>query len=207
VLRLISESALDDGGGERLAERLNIGSRHLRRLFLRHLGATPSAIAETRRLHFAKKLIEEIRLPMNQIALASGFGSVRRFNAAIRAACNRMPTQIRRLSRTPGETEENQYLFRLGFRPPYAWRAMLPFLAAQATPGVEAVASGCYRRSILLGGNDAWFELSLDPGGDALAVLRTVEVQIDAREIRRQDILWSALPRRRSRVRSSSPKL
>lgn len=170
ALRLISESALDDGGVERLAERLGIGSRHLRRLFLRHLGATPSAIAETRRLHFAKKLIDETRLPMNQIALASGFGSVRRFNAAIRATYNRTPTEIRRLSRTPGETEENQYLFRLGFRPPYAWRAMLSFLAAQATPGVEAVTSGCYRRSISLGGNDAWFEVSLDPGGDALAV-------------------------------------
>lgn len=170
ALRLIGESALDDGGVETLAERLGIGSRHLRRLFLRHLGATPSAIAETRRLQFAKKLIDETRLPMNQIALASGFGSVRRFNARIRATYHRTPTQIRRLSRDPGVAEENQYSFRLGFRPPYAWGAMLSFLAAQATPGVEAVASGCYRRSISLEGNDAWFEVSLDPRGDALVV-------------------------------------
>ena len=170
ALRLIGESGLDDGGVEMLAERLGIGSRHLRRLFLKHIGATPSAVAHTQRLHFAKKLIDETRLPMNQIALASGFGCVRRFNAAIRATYHRTPTQIRRLSRSPGEAEENQYLFRLGFRPPYAWGAMLAFLAARATPGVEVVASGCYRRSISIGGRDGWFEVSLSPGGQTLAV-------------------------------------
>src|ERR1700745_2239295 len=89
ALRLIAESGLEDGGIENLAERLGIGSRHLRRLFLRHLGATPMAVAQTRRLHFAKKLIDETRLPMGQIALASGFGCVRRFNAAIRKVYKR----------------------------------------------------------------------------------------------------------------------
>src|SRR5438309_2403093 len=73
ALRLISESALEDRGIEPLAGRLGVGSRHLRRLFLQHLGATPSAVAHTRRLHFAKKLIDETNLPMNQIAVASGF--------------------------------------------------------------------------------------------------------------------------------------
>ena len=95
ALRLIGESGLEDGGVEVLAERLGVGSRHLRRLFLRHLGATPIAVAQTRRLHFAKKLIDETTLPMNQIALASGFGCVRRFNAGIRKVYHRTPTQIR----------------------------------------------------------------------------------------------------------------
>src|SRR5260370_11803582 len=76
ALRLISESGIEDGGVEALAERLGVGSRHLRRLFLKHLGATPSAVAQTRRLHFAKKLIDETALPMNQLAIASGFGCV-----------------------------------------------------------------------------------------------------------------------------------
>ena len=67
ALRLIGESGLEDGGIEVLAERLGVGSRHLRRLFLRHLGATPIAVAQTRRLHFAKKLIDETTLPMSQI--------------------------------------------------------------------------------------------------------------------------------------------
>src|SRR5277367_5263972 len=83
ALRLIGESALEAGGMESLAERLGVGSRHLRRLFIRHLGATPSAVAQTRRLHFAKKLIDETSLSMTQTAVAAGFGSVRRFNASI----------------------------------------------------------------------------------------------------------------------------
>src|ERR1700740_2550272 len=75
ALRLIAESGLEDGGVEGLAERLGVGSRHLRRLFIQHLGATPSAVAQTRRLHFAKKLIDETSLPMSEVALAAGFGS------------------------------------------------------------------------------------------------------------------------------------
>src|SRR6478736_10037332 len=94
ALRLISESGLEDGGVESLAERLGVGSRHLRRLFLRHLGATPNAVAQTRRLHFAKKLIDETTLPMSEIALASGFGSVRRFNSAFQDTYKRSPSQI-----------------------------------------------------------------------------------------------------------------
>src|SRR5215475_12369901 len=97
ALRLIEESGLEDGGVELLAERLGVGSRHLRRLFLQHLGATPSAVAQTRRLHFAKKLIDETKLPMTQLAIAAGYGCVRRFNAAIQRTFKRTPTQIRRL--------------------------------------------------------------------------------------------------------------
>ena len=127
---------------EVLAERLGVGSRHLRRLFLQHLGATPSAVAQTRRLHFAKKLIDETSLPMGQVALASGFGCVRRFNAGIRKTYHRTPTQIRRLARQTTTLPDNQYLFRLRFRPPYHWKGMLAFLAARATPGVEMVEMG-----------------------------------------------------------------
>lgn len=170
ALRLIGESGLEDGGVEELAERLGVGSRHLRRLFLRHLGATPIAVAQTRRLHFAKKLIDETSLPMSQIALASGFGSVRRFNAGILKAYHRTPTEIRRLVRKTTEQPGNQYLFRLHFRPPYHWQGMLDFLAARATPGVEAVEDGIYRRTIALHGRAGYFEVALDESKDALAV-------------------------------------
>src|ERR1700729_1723301 len=93
ALRLISESGLEDGGVEALAEHLGVGSRHLRRLFLQHLGATPKAVAETRRLHFAKKLIDETSLPLGELAVAAGFGCVRRFNARIRKVYDRTPSQ------------------------------------------------------------------------------------------------------------------
>src|SRR3984885_14442435 len=142
ALRLIAESGLADGGVEVLAEHLGVGSRHLRRLFLQHLGATPSAVAQTRRLDFAKKLIDETTLPMSGVALASGFGCVRGFNATIRKVYHPTPTQIRRLSRQTAIQLENEYFFRLRFRPPYNWDGMLRFLAPRATPGVEAVESG-----------------------------------------------------------------
>ena len=168
ALRLIGESGLEDGGMEVLAERLGVGSRHLRRLFLRHLGATPSAVAHTRRLHFAKKLIDETKLPMNQLALAAGFGCVRRFNAAIRSTYKRTPMQIRRLARQKMDQPENHYVFHLRFRPPYHWQSMLSFLAARATPGVEAVESDTYFRSISVDGVTGSLAVSLDGGQDSL---------------------------------------
>ena len=134
ALRLIGEGGLEDNGVEVLAERLGVGSRHLRRLFLKHLGATPAAVAQTRRLHFAKKLIDETALPMNQVALASGFGCVRRFNAGILKVYHRTPTQIRRLARRTQIQPENHYFFRLHFRPPYHWQGMLDFRPRELLP-------------------------------------------------------------------------
>src|ERR1700721_2358876 len=170
ALRLISETGLEEGGVEALAARLGVGSRHLRRLFLQHLGATPTAVAMTRQLHFAKKLIDETNLRMTDVALASGFGSVRRFNVGIRKVYHRTPTQIRRLAMRRMVLAENQYLFPLRFRPPYDWQGMLAFLSPRATPGVESVVNGIYRRTISLNGNDGYFEVSLDEGSNVLVV-------------------------------------
>ncbi len=180
ALRLIGETGLEEGGVELLAERLGIGSRHLRRLFLRYLGATPSAVAQTRRLQFAKKLIDETMLPMTEIAFAAGFGCIRRFNDTIRRTYRRTPTQIRRLARQSalrGDRNEqsaieraNQYLFRLHFRPPFAWSSMLEFLACRTTPGVEVVEDGTYRRSISVNGVDGYFDVSLDEAHHSLLV-------------------------------------
>jgi AraC family transcriptional regulator, regulatory protein of adaptative response / DNA-3-methyladenine glycosylase II len=170
ALRLIDENGLANGGVESLAGRLGVGSRHLRRLFLQHLGATPSAVAQTRRLHFAKKLIDETSLPMIQVALAAGFGSVRRFNAAFRKFYHRSPTQLRCLLPRRSASLENEYLFRLHFRPPYHWRGMLHFLARRATPGVEAVDDRCYWRSISLDRHNGYFAVTCDSQANALLV-------------------------------------
>lgn len=169
ALRLIQESGLEEGV-DALANRLGVGSRHLRRLFLKHLGTTPLAVAHTRRLHFAKKLIDETTLPMSQLAIAAGYGCVRRFNASIRATYQRTPSQIRRLARHTSELPENQYLFRLHYRPPYNWEAQLAFLAARATPGVEVVENGLYRRSIFCHGRHGFFEISRCGDNHSLAV-------------------------------------
>jgi AraC family transcriptional regulator of adaptative response / DNA-3-methyladenine glycosylase II len=171
ALRLISESVMEDESVDAFAARLGIGSRQLRRLFLRHLGASPVAVAKTRRLLFAKKLIDETILPMSQIALAVGFGSVRRFNAAFRKTYNRTPSQIRQLAHFASILPENEYLFRLHFRPPFHWDALLAFLAGRVIPGVEAVESGSYRRTISLNGHSGSLCVSLEKSGSALQVL------------------------------------
>ena len=94
-LRLIANGALDETNVETLATRLGVTSRHLRRLFTKHLGASPLAVAHTQRLHFAKRLIDQTALPMHDIALASGYGSVRRFNDAFRKTYDRSQRELR----------------------------------------------------------------------------------------------------------------
>lgn len=163
ALRLIESGAMDEAGVEELATRLGVGSRHLRRLFLEHLGAAPVAIAQTRRLHFAKKLIDETALPFTEIALASGFGSIRRFNAVFQKLYNRTPGELRRLTqRKP--LPADAYRFRLPFRPPYDWDAMLGFLEARAIPGIEEVRDGVYRRSVRVDGKTGDLQVSMGRG-------------------------------------------
>src|SRR5271170_4172106 len=97
ALRLIAEGALDQGNIEELASRVGLGSRHLRRLFVEHLGASPIRIAITRRVHFARNLIEETDLPITALAAYAGFRSIRQFNHAMRKTAGESPTKLRRL--------------------------------------------------------------------------------------------------------------
>lgn len=154
ALRLIAEGALDEGTVAGLSSRLGIGPRHLSRLFHRHLGASPLAVAKTRRLHFAKKLIDETDLSMADVAFSAGFGSVRRFNDVVRDTYGRSPTQLRRRGtrRPQGDAPcDDALVLRLSYRPPFDWDALLSFLASRAIPGVEVVHGRCYRRVIRWG--------------------------------------------------------
>ena len=99
ALGLIAEGGFDEGGADELAARLGIGARHLRRLFDRYVGASPVSVAQAHRILFAKKLVTETSLSMTEIALASGFGSVRRFNDAFHAMYARAPSELRRKER------------------------------------------------------------------------------------------------------------
>jgi len=151
ALTLIDAGALDGSSVDALAERLGVGARQLRRVFLCHLGASPVAVAQTRRVLLAKQLIHETELSMLEVALASGFGSVRRFNEVFQALFDRPPATLRRTRRDnpPGTSA---ITLSLGYRPPYDWDALLGFLAARAIPGVELVEHGTYRRTIELNG-------------------------------------------------------
>lgn len=145
ALHLISEGALNDTGVDGLAERLGVSARHLRRLFDRHVGASPIAVAQAHRILFAKKLLGESSLNMADIAVAAGFGSVRRFNAAMQQTYGRPPGELRRGLRPEGNDAAGVTL-KLPFSPPYDWPAMLDFLRLRAIPGVEAVDDQRYRR-------------------------------------------------------------
>jgi len=150
ALALIEAGGLDDDDVEVLANRLGVGARQLRRLFRQHVGASPIAVAQTRRVLLAKQLIHETRLSMAEVALASGFGSVRRFNETFRTLFGRPPATLRR-GKDKVRREGDALSVRLAFRPPYDWEAMLAFLVARAIPGVERVMGDRYTRSIAFG--------------------------------------------------------
>lgn len=165
ALGLIEQGALDASNVEALATRLGLGERQLRRLFRRYLGASPISIAQTRRILLAKQLIQDTRLPMTEVALAAGFGSVRRFNETFLELYKRPPKELRRT----GVAEEpaaaaGGVAVRLGYRPPYDWDAMLSFLRARAIPGIETVSGGSYARTIAIG--DARGVLTVEPAAE-----------------------------------------
>lgn len=142
ALRLIEEGALDESSIEALAARLGVGERHLRRLFDEHLGASPVAIASTRRFLFAKKLLTETSLPITDIAFAAGFSSVRRFNDVMKSAYARTPRELR----GKAAASSRAIVLTLPFRPPYNWPALVRFLAPRAIPGVEQITAESYER-------------------------------------------------------------
>jgi AraC family transcriptional regulator of adaptative response / DNA-3-methyladenine glycosylase II len=180
ALRLIEEGALDgaaEGSNvDSLAGRLGIGSRHLRRLFLQHLGATPIAVAQAQRLLSAKKLIDETQLPLASIAIASRYGSIRRFNASFRATYGRSPRELRRGSRfgTSRASMGGPCTLQLRFRPPYDYDALIEFLAKRAIAGVEYIDRDVYRRTFVLDGQAGWLEVK--PHGSNALTLRVDSV-------------------------------
>jgi AraC family transcriptional regulator of adaptative response / DNA-3-methyladenine glycosylase II len=166
ALALIGEGLLDgESGVEALADRLGVGERQLRRLFDQHLGAPPIAVAQTRRILFAKQLIQDTRLSMTDVAAASGFGSVRRFNALFKARYGLNPGAIRRTS-----TTANGLTCQLDFRPPLAWESLLTYLRLRAIPGVESVDATHYRRTVAIGEHQGFIGVSLARSRTALDV-------------------------------------
>jgi AraC family transcriptional regulator of adaptative response / DNA-3-methyladenine glycosylase II len=148
ALRLIHDGALDEASVDALAAQVGIGPRHLHRLFVEHVGASPITVAQTRRLHFAKRLLDETRLGMAEIAAAAGFGSLRRFNHAFQTTYRRAPRDLRRQPRAAAETAAGEVVLRLSFRPPCDWAHLRDFLALRALPGVERVDERGYARTV-----------------------------------------------------------
>lgn len=173
ALRLINEGALDDGNVESLAERTGVGERHLRRLFEEHLGASPVAVAQTRRLLFAKRLLRETNLPLTEVAMAAGFGSLRRFNDLFRKTYARAPRELRKAG--GGAAPGAGIRLHLPYQPPYDWPGVVGFLSRRAIPGVERVTADSYARTIRLGGEAGRISVSPADGGDP-ALVASIEL-------------------------------
>src|ERR1700733_7537612 len=171
ALKLISEGALDGGNLEQLAERVGIGSRHLRRLFQQHLGASPLKIARSHRVLIARSLIAETELPVAGIASGTGFRSIRQFNHSVRTAFGQSPTTLRRLRGTvvPHDPRPG-IVVHLPYRPPFDWSSLVQFLKSRATPGVESVDDETYRRTVEIGGVAGAIEVWHEPSQSRLSM-------------------------------------
>ncbi len=165
AIRLIADGNLDGSNVETLAASLGVSSRHLGRLFRKHVGASPVSVAQTRRIHLAKRLLDESDLPMAQVATAAGFNSIRRFNAALKGCYDRTPSELRRSSgRAADRGAASDLDLRLAFRPPFDWRSVIEFLAARAIPGVEIACTTGYSRTIRLDGHAGYLTVRPLPG-------------------------------------------
>ncbi|WP_066272925.1 DNA-3-methyladenine glycosylase 2 family protein [Hydrogenophaga palleronii] len=189
---------LDDSAamGERLAARLGVSDRHLRRVFEARLGVSPLQYLLTRKLLTAKQLLADTDLPVTQIALASGFGSVRRFNAAFLDHYRLNPTQLRRETRHKAQDSGQGTVVRLGYRPPYDVAATLAFFRQRMIEGVAFVDEAQQR----LG-----FTLRIDAGdhshrGWLLARFDEARSQL---ELRVSDALREVLPQVIHRLRAA----
>ena len=168
AVQLILDGALDGGTEDQLGDRLGVSGRHLRRLFTAHLGVTPDGLARSARTHFARRLLDDTDLTITQVAFAAGFGSLRQFNRTCQEVFRASPRALRAKRRKADRLVADGGL--LPFHGQLDWAATLAHLAAQATPGVERVADGTYRRTIMVGGAPGVLELG--QGGEGHLLLR-----------------------------------
>jgi AraC family transcriptional regulator, regulatory protein of adaptative response / DNA-3-methyladenine glycosylase II len=171
VQQIIGGVMDDDGTEAMLAARIGLSARHLRRLFIRHLGVSPDQLARSRRAHFARRLLDDTDLTVVDIAFAAGFGSLRQFNRTMREVFRASPTDLRnRRHRADRLAADGGLTLRLPVVPGYDWEAMRTFLAARLVPGVEAVDGDTYRRTITMAGAPGLLEVS--PGRENCLLLR-----------------------------------
>lgn len=152
ALALIEAGGLDGDDVEGFAARLGVGGRQLRRLFRQHLGASPVAVAQTRRVLLAKQLIQETSLPMMDVALAAGFASVRRFNETFQTLFDRPPSALRRTRRVDTAATAGPVRLFLAVKQPYDWDGLVGFLRPRALDGIESIGPSHYARTIAVAG-------------------------------------------------------
>ena len=172
---MMEDRTLDQEGLDTIASRLGITDRHLRRAFGAEFGVSPVEFAQTQKLLLAKRLLTDTALPVTEVAFASGFGSVRRFNALFKQRYRLKPRQLRGPLRGGAPIAAADVLkFELSFRPPFDWSAVSAFLGVRSIAGVEAVEDGCYRRTVRIPidgkEHSGWIAVEMSPGKPTLRV-------------------------------------
>jgi len=172
VATRIGEGMLDDGAGlEAMATELGMSSRQVRRIVQRELGVSPIDLVQTRRLLLAKQLLTETALPVIEVAYASGFASLRRFNDAFRKHYGMPPTRFRKVAVDEAVPSSMETItLQLSYRPPFDWTGVLAFLRTRALAGVESVDETGYRRTVRLGGIQGWLQVGHAPQKRAVMV-------------------------------------
>lgn len=173
LVHRIHEGLVEEGAGlEEIAAQFELSSRQLRRIIQKELGVSPIELLQTRRLLLAKQLLTETKLSVTEIAFASGFASLRRFNAAFGAQYRMPPTRLRSAAaeRTVAISKADTSTLQLNYRPPYDWAGMLAFLSARTMKAVECVSGDAYLRTVRLGAHTGWIKVSHAPEKRALLV-------------------------------------
>ena len=173
IVQRLEEGHLDETRGlEEIASQFELSSRQIRRIVQKELGVPPIQLLLTRRLLLAKQLLTETALPITQIAFASGFSSLRRFNDAFIRRYGMPPSRLRKKA-----TEEAVAIagretstLQLSYRPPYDWKGVLAFLAGRALSGIEHVTDRSYARTVRLGDATGWIRVTQSPRKHALLV-------------------------------------
>lgn len=178
IVQRLEEGGLDDSAGlEAIADQFELSSRQIRRIVQKELGVPPMQLLLTRRLLLAKQLLTETSLSITDVAFASGFSSLRRFNDAFSARYRMPPTRLRRAAAAHGTEVSDAAapggptsMVQLTYRAPYDWRGILAFLSTRALTGVEHVTETSYARTVSLGGATGWIRVTQSPTARALAV-------------------------------------
>ena len=172
LIQRIEEGLIEDIDSlEEIAAQFSLSLRQLRRIVHKELGVSPHELKQTRRLLLAKQLLTETKLPVTEVAYASGFASLRRFNEVFNRQYRMPPTRLRKEASKPGHiiNSETSTLL-LSYRPPYNWAALLSFLSLRALKGVESVDQQSYARTVRLGAHTGWIRVAQVPEKSGLSV-------------------------------------
>ena len=162
IVQRLEEGRFDEHEGlEAIADQFELSSRQIRRIVRSQLGVPPTQLLQTRRLLLAKQLLTETALPVTEIAYASGFASLRRFNDAFVNRYRMPPTRLRKAGEgVRARAGAASSTLQLSYRPPYDWEGMLAFLGARALADVEHVTDDSYSRTVQLGGATGWIAVT-----------------------------------------------